>query len=280
MFLLIFIILVVLTIFLALYFIVNIRRFRSRFLNEANEGMQRTAKQPAKSLTENDIRQLPPPVQKYLQYTGVVGKEKVWNFRVFFTGQLQDVGKPAFKVNITQFSFMDIPTRLFLITGRMKGFQVTAIHIYKDTHATFQVKLLSTFSIVDQKEGNLNIAETVTMLNDMCLLAPSTLIDKRIKWEEIDDLHSKATYTNKGITVSAILEFNENGQLTSFYSDDRFYLSPKGEMIKTRWTTPVYNYREFGGVRIASEGKAIWSFPDRDFTYASFRIADLVYNLK
>jgi len=265
---------------IALFLLSRIRIFRNVFLNEVHAGLARTSGIPAKILTEKDIISLPAPVQKYLRYTGVIGKEKVMNFRVFFHGQLQDVGKPPFRVHITQFSYLDIPTRLFYITGKMKRLPVTALHIYKDTHASFQVKLFSAFSIVDQKEGYLNIAETVTMLNDMCLLAPATLIDKRITWEIIDDLHSKAIYTNNGIKVSAILKFNESGELISFTSDDRYYLNSRGEMIRTRWTTPVGSYVDFKGIKIASVGTAYWSFPDKDFTYAWFRIEDVEYNVK
>ncbi len=265
---------------IALFLLSSIRSFRNIFLNEVHTGLARTSGKPAKILTEKDIIPLPSPVQKYLRYTGVIGKEKVMNFRVYFHGQLQDIGKPPFRVHITQFSYLDIPTRLFYITGKMKRLPVTALHIYKDTHASFQVKLFSAFSIVDQKEGYLNVAETVTMLNDMCLLAPATLIDKRISWETIDDLHAKVIYTNKEIKVSAVLEFNELGELIRFTSEDRYYINSKGEMIRTRWTTPVGSYVDFKGVKIASVGTAYWSFPDKDFTYAWFRIKDVEYNVK
>lgn len=38
-------------------------------------------------LTEEAIAHLPQPVQKYLGYTGAIGKEKVYNFRAVFHGQ-------------------------------------------------------------------------------------------------------------------------------------------------------------------------------------------------
>lgn len=148
----------------------------------------------------------------------------------------------------------------------MKGLPVAALHIYKDNHATFSVKALSTFSIIDEKEGNLNIAETVTFFNDMCLLAPASLIDKRIEWEHIDNLNAKASFRTNDISISAKLVFNETGQLISFCSDDRYYYAGENKMQKISWTTPVTNYKDFNGHRIASAGKAIWSFPEGDFT--------------
>lgn len=38
--------------------------------------------------------------------------------------------------------------------------------------------------------------ETVTLFNDMCLMAPATLIDRRIQWQEIDRNSVKATFIN------------------------------------------------------------------------------------
>ncbi len=54
-------------------------------------------------------------------------------------------------------------------------------------------------------------ADTVTMFNDMCLMAPATLIDKRITWQTIDDLTVAETFTNQSVTISAVLQFNDEG---------------------------------------------------------------------
>ena len=42
---------------------------------------------------------------------------------------------------------------------------------------------------------------------------------------------------------------------------------------------PLVGYRDFGGRRVASEGKAIWHHPDRDFTYGEFTVLKLEYNV-
>lgn len=40
-------------------------------------------------LNETDIQHLPEPVQKYLRYTGAIGKPNIYNFRVAFTGGMK-----------------------------------------------------------------------------------------------------------------------------------------------------------------------------------------------
>ncbi len=53
------------------------------------KALERTKGQQPQILTEADIQHLPGAVQKYLRLTGVVGKEKVLNFRAEFTGGIR-----------------------------------------------------------------------------------------------------------------------------------------------------------------------------------------------
>jgi|SRR5579863_4462805 len=86
-----------------------------------------------------------------------------------------------------QFNFTDTPTRLFFMTGRMKGLPVAAYHSYKNGSASMDIRLLSLFTVAHASGNEMDTAETVTYFNDLCIAAPGALIDDRIKWEEIDD---------------------------------------------------------------------------------------------
>jgi hypothetical protein len=126
----------------------------------------------------------------------------------------------------------------------------------------------------------MNRGETVTMFNDMCLLAPASLIDNNIKWENIDSLTVKGTFTNQGNTISALLYFNEKGQLINFISDDR-YLSSDGKTYKNyRWSTPVMEYKEINGRHLMHYGEAVWDTPEGQFCYGKFNLKETEYNLK
>jgi hypothetical protein len=272
------IIIVLIIFFVSLVIIAQNLRFRNSWLKDVNAGFVRTGNIKAELLTEKDLEHLPLPVQKYLRYTGAVNREKVKNVHILFEGTLQEQNKPAFGIEADQYSFFDTPERLFYIKGKMMGVPVNALHKYKNASATFEVKPLSLFHIVNEKGETLDKAETVTFLNDMCLLAPSTLIDKRISWEAIDSCNARAIITVNGITVSAILVFDNEGALVSFWSDDRYYRKENKEMVKIRWTTPVKEYRDYNGFRLASYGEAVWSFPEGDFSYAKFYLKGVEYN--
>jgi hypothetical protein len=99
---------------------------------------------------------------------------------------------------------------------------------------------------VDASGPELDRAETVTLLNDMCLLAPSSLIDATIHWESVDSVSVRARYTVGTNTISAMLLFNDEGELVNFVSEDRLVASPDGrQFMRQRWSTPGKPLPEF-----------------------------------
>jgi hypothetical protein len=113
-------------------------------------------------------------------------------------------------------------------------------------------------------------AETVTLFNDMCIMAPGTLIDPAIAWEAVDARTARATITNQGHSIRAELSFNDAGELTNFWPDDRRRISTAGNvMTSVRRSTSPGHYRAFGSVRFASGGESRWHEPGRRSTRTS-----------
>jgi hypothetical protein len=75
--------------------------------------------------------------------------------------------------------------------------------------------------------------------------------------------------------VSATLHFNAAGELVDFKSTDRGALQRDDSAKLAPWSTPVRDYRDFGGQRMLSYGEAIWHYPKGDFTYGKFTVTDL-----
>jgi len=112
------------------------------------------------------------------------------------------------------------------------GIPTVGIHLYKNATAIMKIKLAGLFTIVDGKGKEMDQGETVTVFNDMCYMAPASLIDKNIRWEILDSLSVKATFANGKQTISAVLHFNEKGELINFISKDRFD-TPDGKTYKS-----------------------------------------------
>jgi len=274
------IIIILLVVFVAfgIYFSKTLQR---EYKKELERGLVNTISNSRETIEEEDIENLPNPVQKYLRYVGVLGKEKVKNFRIEIDGQMKmDRNKDFQDAKIEQYTFQDDLTRLFYMEMKVGGLPIKGLHAYKDGEAIMDIRALGIIPVAKGQGEKMNEAETVTIFNDMCIFAPATLIDKRIKWEEIDDKKVKAYFTNGDITIQAMLYFNEEGQLINFTSDNRYY-SPKGDSFDNlRWSTPITEYDNFNGYNLPSYGEAYWSFPDEDFTYIKLNIKKINYNVK
>lgn len=251
--------------------------FERSYQKDVGANLERTRTLTPALLTESDIQVLPPLVQNYLRYSGVLNKPKVYNMRVVFEGEMRDKGKDWFPFRSEQFNFFDEPTRLFFMKGKMFGIVVPGYHRYTEATATMDIRLFGLFPIIKQSGAVMNKTETVTLFNDMCLMAPATLIDRRITWKTIDTASVEATFTNKGIAISAILYFNEQGQLTDFVSNDRTAVS---QMTAFPFSTPVSEYQNIHGMNTMKRGDAVWHYPEGKFTYGKFLLKEIEYNCK
>ena len=228
-------------------------------------------------LTQEDINHLPDVVQQYLYFTGSVGQAKVHNFRVKMRGQMRQAPTSEwFDLKSEQYNSLQYPTRLFFMKANPKGIPTAGYHSYQNSEARMLVKVLSTFPVVDINNALLFKAETVTFLNDMCLMAPAMLIDPRITWEEITADQVRATFRNGAMQIQAILAFSPDGQLVNFFSEDRVDINAEQTFL---FSTPIYEYRDFGGYCLPAYGEAIWHYPDTDFPYGRFRIQEVSYNV-
>src|SRR5690554_6227191 len=106
----------IVVIFLVVFLVVRAQELSKHYRIEAQEGIERTRNIEAQNITEKDIAHIPEPVQRYLRYVGVIGKEKVKNFRLSIDGEMKmDRDKDWAKVDVRQYSFSDDSTRLFFM---------------------------------------------------------------------------------------------------------------------------------------------------------------------
>jgi hypothetical protein len=176
-----------------------------------------------------------------------------------------------------QYNFLDRPARLFFMKARMFGLPVGALHVYRRAKATFTVRVASLVNIVDQEGDEISRAETVTVLNDLCVFAPGALVDPRLSWQPLDDRRVEVTFTNSPHRVTATLTFNERDDLVDFQSEDRPD-SSSGRFIPMRWNTPLSDHRKVGGLRLPTRGSTIYARPDGPFTYGEFTLRSIAYD--
>lgn len=232
-------------------------------------------------VSDDDLARLPPPVAGYVRASEAIGRAHVTGFRADISGRIRGgADEPWMRWTGAQVNtFGAAPSRVFFMDATMKGIPTDIFHVYVGPTATMRVRVASLVPIVDASGPEMDQAETVTLLNDLCILAPAALVDAPIEWSPIDDHHAQAKYTNAGRTVSAVLTFDDQHELTDFVSDDRLRSSPDGSTFTPqRWSTPISDYRTIHGRRVAATGRARWH-PDGEpsFDYLEFHADDITY---
>jgi hypothetical protein len=268
--------------------------YRARFEQEIDPHLGQPI--DARTVTDEQVGRLPAAVQRYLRSVGAANRPSVWNYRIRFRGRIRSSpGAPWMPFTAEQQSLTDPPARFFLMHARMMGVPIEAFHRFVDGHATMQVKIAGIYKLVDARGDVMDRSETVTLFNDMCLLAPATLIDPAITWEPVDANTVRAHFHAAAQTITATLSFASDGLLTNFVSDDRSRASADGKTFTgLRFSTPVRGYRPLARfvdsgrstansdnavVRLAVYGDARWSLPEEDFTYAEFEVLSVEYNV-
>ena len=231
-------------------------------------------------VTEADLAPYPQQLQRYLRRAGVVGKPRVRNVRLTFTAQMRsDANAPWMESTATQYEFYDPPARLFFLQASRGGLPFDVFHRYVGAEATFQVRVAGLVPVVNESGPLMTRAETVTLFNDMCLLAPGSLIGAPVSWTVMDDSTLRGRYTNAGHTIEAVLTFDADGDIQNFVSHDRGK-EVDGKQLVLPWDTPVSAYATFEGVRIVGQAEARYEENGRQSAYGRFTITGADFNVR
>ncbi len=224
-----------------------------------------------------DLATLPPLVQNYLRFVGVVGTPKVQGFRARMTGRIRSSATaPWMPFVAEQYNFFNPPRRYFWMEATRAGLPIDGLHAYNKADANMRIRLMSIFPVGDLRGSEAMRTETVTILNDMCIFAPGRLVDPSIRWREIDARSVEATYTNGPYTIRAVLVFDDSGALVNFWSDDRGALAEDGKtMLSQRWSTPIRDYRAMGYYRLATRGEARYAAPEGEYAYLELELNEV-----
>jgi len=235
-------------------------------------------------VTEADLAGLPAPLAAYVRRSGAVGQPRVTSLRADIHGRIRSGPDAAWmpftgeQVN----TYGPRPTRAFIIDATRSGLPVTVLHMYDHTTATMRGKLLSIATVVDASGPEMDRSETVTVFNDLVVLAPGAIVDAPVRWTPLDAAHVRGVFTTDDQSVSAVLTFNAQHDLVDFASQDRFRASADGKSFaKQDWSTPLAAFRESGGYRLPTIGEGRWSAPapEGTFTYLEFHLDDIHYNV-
>ncbi|BCS32205.1 hypothetical protein TBR22_A14150 [Luteitalea sp. TBR-22] len=221
----------------------------------------------ARHVSEADLASLPPPVQRYLRLAGAVGRPRVGAVRARMRGRIRSARDTVWMpLSAEQYDvFGARPARLFYLTASRALVPIQGFHRFVDGAASMRIEAIGLVPVMEQSGPVATQAETVTLFNDICMLAPAALLDAPVTWLDAGTRDAagrdvvRARYAPDGRAIEAALVFDQDGRLVDFVSDDRSATSPDGTtMVPRRWSTPLLAYRRFGTATLASRGEARW----------------------
>jgi hypothetical protein len=246
---------------------------------KTQEHIRQAQHTPREIITEAHLAPLPEPVQRYLRYAQVLGKPRVKCVKVRQTGRMRTSPTQRWMpVEAVQYSTLAGPlSRTWY--ARIKLGPLTLLNGYDryDNGAGHMlIRLLSMFPVVNVRGPEIDLSALIVFVNDM-VMWPTAFLSDYIHWEPIDATAARARVTLHGQQFSAVLRFNDIGELVDFITEDRYRTVGKGAE-RSMWSTPLRRYREVNGLRIPTEGDAIWHLPEGEFPYIQAAIGEVRYD--
>ena len=228
-------------------------------------------------VTEQDLVGLPDPVQKYLHYAQVIGKQWINAVRLQQRGYFRmKQGQEWMSLNAKQYYTTDPPG--FIWQAKVQAnpfFWISGEDKYYQGKGNMKIKLFSFIKVADVAGPKLDQGAMLRYLSEI-IWFPTAYLGDYIKWDSVGSDSAKATMSYGGITASAILCYDDTGRLINFTTDRYMGMGDKATLEK--WSTPIEEYAEKNGFMIPITGKAVWNLSDGNFTYFDGEIIDIEYN--
>ncbi|MTI59950.1 MAG: hypothetical protein FH762_08190 [Firmicutes bacterium] len=230
------------------------------------------------SFTEDDIKSLPAPVQKYFRYCGYIGKQKMLNAKIVFKDVDFISNGKELKLRSEQYNFVSKPTRLAYLNSKVMGIiSFEGRDKYQNGKGSMIGKVMKIITLFNVTGPEMNQSALVTFLAE-ALIVPNAALQDYIKWKEINDNQAKAIMTYGGISVEGIFTFNDKGEFIRFETNDRYMDKGNGVMEKEKWTAEVHNYIEKDGIKVPGRMKGIWNLSEDDLLYFDGYISNISFN--
>jgi len=228
-------------------------------------------------IIEDDLTALPAPVQRYLRYTGVIGKPRIKTVCLQYTGEFRMAAdKPWMPMKASQVYTTNPPGFQWTASFKMGGIPLMyGRDTYKNGQGHMFGKLIGLFTIFDVQGEEMIQGSMLRYLQEM-IWFPSAFLNDYIRWLPVDDHCADVTFTDSNHSVTARLFFDDAGRLLTFIAQR--YREDKGRYTLDTWSTPMTEYGRLAGLNLPVAGCGVWQLAGGDLAYIKLRLNEVVYN--
>ncbi|MFL5701679.1 MAG: DUF6920 family protein [Ktedonobacteraceae bacterium] len=241
--------------------------------HEAFELLQRSEQAQPSFITEAQVLGLPEIMQRYLRYTGVVGKESIRTVHLKQKGFMRQQPSQKWLPLLAEQYFTTTPPA-FLWHGTIWPFplvSMSATDRFSDGHGNMLIKLWSFITVGDARGPEMDQGELQRYLGEM-VWCPTAWLSDTIQWQTMDAYSVKATFQQQ----SVVLHMSEQGQPTHVTAER--YMEDHGHYRLAPWSVQVQEYQEVNGMRIPTRVEVTWHLASGDFSWFRCKITEIEYN--
>ncbi len=228
-----------------------------------------------------ELNELPTPVQKYFRLVLKEGAPIINRTSLVQKGGFRPKLelKEWSAIEATQ-QFSSSP-RAFVWSAKiamLPGVSIDVCDLYKDGKGGIRGKFLSLFTVIEAKEQKeLNEGALQRYLAEAVWFPTALLPSQGVLWSAIDEQRARATVTDGATTTSLEFTFNDNGEIVSAYTPER-YREVSGTYESTPWGGRYANYVDINGYLVPIECEVEWYLQEGVYTYFRATLDEILYD--
>ncbi|PSL07248.1 DUF6544 family protein [Cecembia rubra] len=237
------------------------------------------ASKPVKPIEEKNLDGLPKAVQRWLKFSGVIGKPGIENLYMeqSYKIKLKPEQENWYHAKASQTSTSDPPAFVWTVDMQMMPLVFTyGRDRFIQGEGEMLIKLLSFLPVAkDGPNPKINESALQRYIGELVWYPSACTLDQ-FKWREIDENTAEATMSYLQTEGSGIFEFDEEGKLIRFTA--MRYMGSGEDAVKMEWFVQVLAHREFDGIILPSQCTATWRLESGDWTWAEFEVDKVIFN--
>ena len=255
-----------------IYWNISYSPYKSKFDQDMRKRVEK-AKSVEEWCTKEDIEKLPEPLQRYCDYIGIEGFRMYQVARIYFKNTdfvFDDNSGKILDMDYDLWHFYDEWFRSAYCQYSMYGIPFDGMdYCTEDFEGGMKGMLGKLFQIFDVHTKQGYQAGIITLFAEALTLNPGILFSEYVTYETVDANTVNVEIKCNGITGKGIIYVNDEGAITSFYSDERQVEKIDGVETTIGWRCEYEDYREQNGILQAKSVRSIKVYPDREVVYFS-----------
>jgi len=245
--------------------------------SETSTNAQPAEEVKAALVTEIQLEGLPPDMQRYLNYAQVVDKEVITSVRLKQEGTYRtQAGQKWFPMVAEQYITTTPPGFTWHMTSHpLPLISLSVTDQFHKGRGNLRVKLWSFITLGNASGPEMDQGELQRYLGEMAWY-PTAWLSNAVELCAVDTKMVQARLRQKDVSATAMLHFNEQGQIARVTMER--YMEAHGRYELNPWSGEFYGYKQVDGMWIPTRFEITWHLASGDFTWLRSELTEIEFN--